>query len=280
MFDNCCCCCCFSCRAWTVRELSEIAVTGRSEAANRDMTRFGKCVSYASSCRPFLSVSLHNAQDSVFVNRGVTLCKADSCGVRKIENNWMRREKTDRLSSSHREHGKATLLAGISYSLFRRREVSLLKTRLAARQFRRHGEKAGPDCIDSLGFMCETIVFLLAAKGYKKRKRRKENYKAGNADAGIISRRGIVRGVRMFLILMETPIYRAYLFRSLLSRRSLSTLAITKDEIPRANKRLSRSELLPDYESDFREIAAAPRHNNSELIAVLVVIIFSYVRRS
>lgn len=46
------------------------------------------------------------------------------------------------------------------------------------------------------------------------------------------------------------------------------------------NKRRNRSELLPDYGSDCREIAAAPRHNNSKLIAVLAVIIFSYAQRS
>lgn len=84
----------------------------------------------------------------------------------------------------------------------------------------------------------------------------------------------------MFLILMEIPIYLAYLSRLLSYRVALFPPAITKDEIPRVNKRRSRSELLLDYESDFREIAAAPLHNNSELIAVLAVIIFSYVRRS
>lgn len=48
----------------------------------------------------------------------------------------------------------------------------------------------------------------------------------------------------------------------------------------RGGTALNRSKLLPNYGSDCREIAAASRRNNSKLIAVLAVIIFSYAQRS
>lgn len=67
---------------------------------------------------------------------------------------------------------------------------------------------------------------------------------------------------------------------SILYRCIFILLCNYKGQIPRMNKRRNRSELLPDYGSDCREIAAAPQHNNSKLIAVLAVTIFSYAQRS
>lgn len=77
---------------------------------------------------------------------------------------------------------------------------------------------------------------------------------------------------------IKIPLYVIFLYY--LIGLYLFSSAITQDEIPRINKRYNRSELLPDYGSDCRKIAAAPRYNNSKLIAVLAVIIFSYAQRS
>lgn len=110
--------------------------------------------------------------------------------------------KGDRLSSSRRENGEATLLVRISFSPFQEGKFSLLKTTSRHDDFGDAEEKLGVQCAKFVRYMYEIIVIYFSQQ-VKSVTRGREN--PSNVSPRTNSR------ARIFLILMEIPLRATYL---------------------------------------------------------------------